>query len=64
MIHSNNLATFFRSRYLDFSFIYNFQIARDPETGKSKGHGFISFDNFDSSDSAIEAMNGNIHIIK
>jgi len=34
------------------------KIARDPETGNSKGYGFISFDNFESSDAAIEAMNG------
>jgi len=34
------------------------KIARDSETGNSKGYGFISFDNFESSDAAIEAMNG------
>jgi len=34
------------------------KIARDTETGNSKGYGFISFDNFESSDAAIEAMNG------
>lgn len=34
------------------------KIARDPDTGNSKGYGFISFDNFESSDAAIEAMNG------
>ncbi|KAJ1976383.1 Spliceosome-associated protein 49 [Dimargaris xerosporica] len=34
------------------------KIARDVETGNSKGFAFISFDNFDSSDAAIEAMNG------
>jgi RNA recognition motif-containing protein len=31
---------------------------RDPVTGASKGVGFVSFDNFESSDQAIEAMNG------
>ena len=35
-----------------------YQIARDPDTGNSKGYGFISYDNFDSSDAAIDAMNG------
>ncbi|CAG8463093.1 5201_t:CDS:2 [Diversispora eburnea] len=30
----------------------------DPDTGNSKGYGFISYDNFDSSDAAIDAMNG------
>ncbi|POG74435.1 hypothetical protein GLOIN_2v1453797 [Rhizophagus irregularis DAOM 181602=DAOM 197198] len=28
----------------------------DPDTGNSKGYGFISYDNFDSSDAAIDAM--------
>jgi splicing factor 3B subunit 4 len=31
---------------------------RDPTTGQSKGFGFAQYDNFDSSDAAIEAMNG------
>ncbi|CAL5324779.1 unnamed protein product [Camellia sinensis] len=33
-------------------------IMRDPETGNSRGFGFISYDSFDASDAAIEAMNG------
>ncbi|KAK9474000.1 uncharacterized protein V1510DRAFT_391379 [Dipodascopsis tothii] len=33
------------------------KIARDDTMG-SKGYGFVSFDSFDSSDAAIEAMNG------
>ncbi|KAF9420586.1 hypothetical protein BGZ94_009071 [Podila epigama] len=36
------------------------KIARDLETGQSKGYGFVSFDNFESSDAAIDAMNGQI----
>ena len=31
---------------------------RDPETGESKKYGFISYDNFESSDMAIQRMNG------
>ncbi len=31
---------------------------RDPETGASKGFGFVSYDNFESSDAAMNAMNG------
>ncbi|KAJ6378761.1 hypothetical protein OIU78_028895 [Salix suchowensis] len=31
---------------------------RDPETGNSRGFGFISYDSFEASDAAIEAMNG------
>lgn len=34
------------------------KIARDPSTGKSKGYGFVSFTDFESSDAAIESMNG------
>lgn len=33
-------------------------VMRDAETGASKGYAFISYDNFESSDSAIDAMNG------
>ncbi|KAG0080616.1 Splicing factor 3B subunit 4 [Linnemannia elongata] len=36
------------------------KVARDLETGQSKGYGFVSFDNFESSDAAIDAMNGQI----
>ena len=34
------------------------KIMRDPDTGNSRGFGFISYDSFEASDSAIEAMNG------
>ena len=34
------------------------KIARDPETGASRGFGFVSYDSFEASDAAIEAMNG------
>ncbi|KAH8921788.1 RNA-binding domain-containing protein, partial [Atractiella rhizophila] len=33
------------------------KIARDPETGASKGYGFVCFESFESSDGAIESMN-------
>ena len=36
----------------------NPKIQRDPDSGVSKGFGFIAFDDFDASDMAIEAMNG------
>ncbi|RZC45242.1 hypothetical protein C5167_038205 [Papaver somniferum] len=38
--------------------VSNPKIMRDPETGNSRGFGFISYDSFDTSDAAIEAMNG------
>ena len=34
------------------------RIARDPETGISKGYGLVTYDNFESSDTAINDMNG------
>ena len=34
------------------------KIMRDPETGGSKGFGFVSYDSFEASDAAIESMNG------
>ena len=43
--------------FLSFS-DYASQIARDPGTGLSKGYGFVSYTDFESSDAATEAMNG------
>lgn len=34
------------------------KIMRDPDTGGSRGFGFVSYDSFEASDAAIEAMNG------
>ena len=34
------------------------KVMRDPESGNSKGFAFINFANFEASDAAIEAMNG------
>eukprot|EP01054_Gregarina_sp_Poly1_P010787 Gregarina_sp_Poly_1__10786@NODE_829_length_6100_cov_40_875849_g600_i0_p6_GENE_NODE_829_length_6100_cov_40_875849_g600_i0NODE_829_length_6100_cov_40_875849_g600_i0_p6_ORF_typecomplete_len111_score10_03RRM_1/PF00076_22/8e08OB_RNB/PF08206_11/0_18RRM_5/PF13893_6/0_14_NODE_829_length_6100_cov_40_875849_g600_i0388720 len=31
---------------------------RDPETGQSRGFGFVSYDSFDASDVALYSMNG------
>jgi splicing factor 3B subunit 4 len=33
-------------------------VAVDPDVGTAKGYGFVSFENFEASDAAIEAMNG------
>ncbi|PSC72717.1 Splicing factor 3B subunit 4 [Micractinium conductrix] len=38
--------------------VSNPKIMRDPDTGLSKGFGFLSFDSFEASDAALEAMNG------
>ena len=34
------------------------KIMRDPETGNSRGFGFISYDSFEAADAALEAMAG------
>mmetsp|Transcript_5604 Transcript_5604/g.7360 ORF Transcript_5604/g.7360 Transcript_5604/m.7360 type:complete len:284 (-) Transcript_5604:635-1486(-) len=34
------------------------KVMRDPETGISKGFGFVNFDSFEASDLAIQCMNG------
>jgi len=34
------------------------KVMRDPDTGESRGFGFISYDTFEASDSALAAMNG------
>lgn len=38
--------------------IHSSQIARDPTAGTSKGYGFVSYTDFESSDAAVESMNG------
>ncbi|XP_044484829.1 splicing factor 3B subunit 4-like [Mangifera indica] len=38
--------------------VTNPKIMRDPDTGNSRGFGFISYDSFEASDAAIEAMIG------
>lgn len=37
--------------------LFSLQISRDQTTGASKGFGFVSYDSFEASDSAIESMN-------
>ena len=34
------------------------KVQRDPDTGESRGFGFVQFDSFEASDRAIEAMHG------
>lgn len=43
--------------FSNFGLIINTKITRDPEDGTSKGHGFLSYDNFISSDLAYQQMN-------
>ena len=41
-----------------FGIVISTKLMRDPESGVSKSYGFVSYDNFDSSDMAISRMNG------
>jgi splicing factor 3B subunit 4 len=47
-----------RDVFSSFGIVLSTKIMRDPESGVSKRYGFVSYDNFDSSDAAIQAMNG------
>lgn len=44
--------------FSNFGLIISTKITRDMEEGVSKGYGFVSYDNFESSDLAIAQMNG------
>ena len=42
--------------FSNFGMIISTKITRDVDDGSSKGHGFVSYDNFNSSDLAISQM--------
>ncbi|PHJ19367.1 rna recognition motif-containing protein [Cystoisospora suis] len=44
--------------FASFGNILSVKVMRDPETGISRGFGFISYDTFEASDAALAAMNG------
>lgn len=47
-----------RDVFSSFGIVLSTKIMRDPETQVSKRYGFVSYDNFESSDAALQAMNG------
>jgi splicing factor 3B subunit 4 len=47
-----------RDVFSAFGIVLSTKIMRDPESGVSKGYGFVSYDNFDSADQAINTMAG------
>jgi len=47
-----------RDVFISFGIVLATKIMRDPETTTSKNYGFVSFDNFDSSDMSIRHMQG------
>mmetsp|Transcript_5123 Transcript_5123/g.5859 ORF Transcript_5123/g.5859 Transcript_5123/m.5859 type:complete len:236 (+) Transcript_5123:146-853(+) len=44
--------------FSSFGIVLSTRIMRDPESGISKGYGFVNYDNFDSADNAINTMTG------
>eukprot|EP01053_Blabericola_migrator_P007995 Blabericola_migrator_1__7994@NODE_40_length_17295_cov_124_751393_g36_i0_p8_GENE_NODE_40_length_17295_cov_124_751393_g36_i0NODE_40_length_17295_cov_124_751393_g36_i0_p8_ORF_typecomplete_len254_score52_25RRM_1/PF00076_22/1_2e16RRM_1/PF00076_22/2e20RRM_5/PF13893_6/5_9e07RRM_5/PF13893_6/4_3e08RRM_7/PF16367_5/0_019RRM_7/PF16367_5/0_00064Nup35_RRM_2/PF14605_6/0_49Nup35_RRM_2/PF14605_6/3_3RRM_8/PF11835_8/0_11RRM_8/PF11835_8/69Limkainb1/PF11608_8/2Limkainb1/PF11608_8/31RL/PF17797_1/23RL/PF17797_1/2_7OB_ len=44
--------------FSSFGNLLSTKIMRDPETGQSRGFGFVSYDSFDASDVALYSMNG------
>lgn len=43
-----------------FGHITAVKIMRDPDTGESKGFGFVNYDSFEASDTAIGNMNDQV----
>ena len=46
------------SIFKEFGNVQTCRVAMDPATGKSLGHGFVSYDSFESADLAKKQMNG------
>mmetsp|Transcript_67338 Transcript_67338/g.161449 ORF Transcript_67338/g.161449 Transcript_67338/m.161449 type:complete len:218 (-) Transcript_67338:83-736(-) len=44
--------------FASFGVLLFAKVMRDPDTGKSRGFGFISYDTFEASDAALVGMNG------
>ena len=47
-----------RDVFSAFGIVLSTKVTRDPETGLSKRYGFVSYDNFENSDTAIAQMSG------
>jgi splicing factor 3B subunit 4 len=47
-----------RDVFCAFGIVLSTKVMRDPESGESKNYGFVSYDNFESADQAVNTMNG------
>ena len=53
-----------RTREFQFAgVIGNVVLMRDPETGGSRGFGFVNYDSFEASDLAIECMHQQVRVL-
>ncbi|XP_044267077.1 RNA-binding protein 39 isoform X1 [Tribolium madens] len=57
-LHFNITEDMLRSIFEPFGKIDNIQLIMDPETGRSKGYGFIAFRNCEDAKKALEQLNG------
>ncbi|XP_075212890.1 RNA-binding protein 39-like protein Caper isoform X2 [Lycorma delicatula] len=57
-LHFNITEDMLRGIFEPFGKIDNIQLMTDPETGRSKGYGFISFHNAEDAKRALEQLNG------
>lgn len=57
-LHFNITEDMLRGIFEPFGKIENIQLIMDPETGRSKGYGFITFYNCDDAKKALEQLNG------
>ncbi|KAL1491192.1 hypothetical protein ABEB36_011829 [Hypothenemus hampei] len=57
-LHFNITEDMLRGIFEPFGKIENIQLIMDPETGRSKGYGFITFHNCEDAKKALEQLNG------
>ncbi|CAG9854947.1 unnamed protein product [Phyllotreta striolata] len=57
-LHFNITEDMLRGIFEPFGKIDSIQLIQDPETGRSKGYGFITFHNCDDAKKALEQLNG------
>ncbi|XP_018326850.1 RNA-binding protein 39 [Agrilus planipennis] len=57
-LHFNITEDMLRGIFEPFGKIDNIQLIMDPETGRSKGYGFITFHNCEDAKKALEQLNG------
>lgn len=57
-LHFNITEDMLRGIFEPFGKIDNIQLIMDPETGRSKGYGFVTYHNYEDAKKALEQLNG------